>query len=52
MPTLGSAELLVVLAVVILLFGSTRIPKLARSVGRAHHEFDRARQGDPEGELP
>jgi len=31
--------LIVVLAVVLLLFGSTRLPKLARSVGEASKEF-------------
>ncbi len=32
-------ELIVVLVVVLLLFGSTRLPKLARSVGEASKEF-------------
>ena len=49
MPNLGGPELLVVLAVVVLLFGSTRIPKLARSFGRAQHEFENARRGGPDG---
>lgn len=32
-------ELIIVLAVVLLLFGSTRLPKLARSMGEASKEF-------------
>jgi TatA/E family protein of Tat protein translocase len=38
---LGVTELLIVLAVVLLLFGSTRLPALARSFGQAKHEFER-----------
>jgi sec-independent protein translocase protein TatA len=37
--SLGVPELLIVLAVVLLLFGSTRLPKLARSMGQASKEF-------------
>jgi len=39
-------EILVILVVVLLLFGSTRLPKLARSVGQAQKEF---RHGTREG---
>ena len=39
MPNIGPLELIIVLAVVLLLFGSTRLPKLARSVGEASKEF-------------
>jgi sec-independent protein translocase protein TatA len=35
----GATELLIVLAVVLLLFGSTRLPALARSLGQAKREF-------------
>ncbi len=38
---LGTTELLIVLAIVLLIFGSTRLPALARSVGRAKTEFRR-----------
>ena len=33
-------ELLLVIAVVVLLFGSTKLPKLARSLGSAKKEFE------------
>jgi sec-independent protein translocase protein TatA len=45
----GPLELLIILAVVLLLFGSTRLPKLARSMGQASKEF---RQGLKEGGQP
>jgi sec-independent protein translocase protein TatA len=35
----GPAELLIVLAVVLLLFGSKKLPDLARSLGQAAHEL-------------
>ncbi len=35
----GPTELLIVLAIVLLLFGSTKLPKLARSLGQASKEF-------------
>lgn len=44
---LGAPEILIVLAVVLLLFGSTRLPRLARSLGQASHEFKTGtREGD------
>ena len=36
---LGGPELLIVLAVVLLLFGSRKVPELARSLGKAQREF-------------
>jgi sec-independent protein translocase protein TatA len=50
MSTLGGPELLIVLLVVVLLFGTTRLPKLARSLGQAQQEFRsglKARPSDP-----
>jgi sec-independent protein translocase protein TatA len=43
---LGPTELIIILAIVLLLFGSTRLPKLARSLGQASKEF---KQGLDEG---
>ena len=51
MPNLGGPELLIVLAVVLLLFGSTRLPGLARSIGQVSREFRRGADGDRAGEL-
>lgn len=36
---LGAPELLIVLAIVMLAFGSKKLPQLARSVGQAQKEF-------------
>jgi len=36
---LGATELIIVLAIVLLIFGSTKLPKLARSMGQASKEF-------------
>jgi TatA/E family protein of Tat protein translocase len=42
----GGGEWLIVLLVLLLLFGATRLPKLARSMGQAGKEF---KQGLKEG---
>ena len=36
---LGAPELLIVLAIVVLLFGGTKLPQFARSLGQAQKEF-------------
>ncbi len=36
---LGAPELLIVLVVILVLFGGAKLPKLARSLGRAQSEF-------------
>jgi TatA/E family protein of Tat protein translocase len=41
-------DILIILAIVMVLFGSTKIPKLARSLGQASHEF---RKGVAEGAV-
>lgn len=41
---LGAPELLIVLLVVLLLFGGTKLPKLARSLGTAQKEFKKGTQ--------
>ena len=37
--SLGAPELLIILAVVMLLFGAAKLPKLARSLGESSREF-------------
>jgi sec-independent protein translocase protein TatA len=39
MPNIGPLEVIILLVVVLLLFGATRLPKLARSMGEASKEF-------------
>lgn len=36
---LGTPEIIIIVLVVVLLFGSTQLPKLARSLGQAQKEF-------------
>lgn len=40
----GPAELLIILAVVLLLFGSKKLPELARGMGQAAKEFRKGAQ--------
>jgi sec-independent protein translocase protein TatA len=39
---LGPPELLIVLAIVLLLFGASKLPKVARSLGESAKEFKNA----------
>jgi sec-independent protein translocase protein TatA len=39
MPSLGGGELLIILLVVLVIFGGSKVPQLARSLGRAQNEF-------------
>jgi len=41
---IGWSEIIVIVLVVLLLFGSKRIPELARALGKASHEFKRAKE--------
>jgi TatA/E family protein of Tat protein translocase len=41
--TVGAGEILVIVLLVLLLFGAHKIPELARALGRAQREFQRAR---------
>ena len=45
---LGVTELLIILFIVLLLFGSTKLPSLARSLGSSVNEF---KKGAKEGEA-
>jgi sec-independent protein translocase protein TatA len=43
---IGPAELIIVLLVVLLLFGGSKLPKLARSLGEAQRELKKGMSGD------
>jgi sec-independent protein translocase protein TatA len=43
---LGSTELIIVLVIVLLVFGGSQLPKLAKNLGKAQKEF---KQGLDEG---
>lgn len=36
---LGTSELIIILVIIVVLFGSAQIPKLARSIGQARREL-------------
>ena len=44
---IGVPELLIILLIVLLVFGSTRLPKLARSMGQASKEFKKGLDDEP-----
>ena len=57
MPNLpGPTELIIILAIVMLVFGGAKLPKLARSLGEAKTEFEKSSkkgsQHDSVKELP
>ncbi|MFA6929454.1 MAG: twin-arginine translocase TatA/TatE family subunit [Lentisphaeria bacterium] len=43
LANIGFSELLVILVVVLLVFGAKRIPDLAKALGRASHEYKKAK---------
>ena len=48
----GWTEILVVLGAILLLFGSTKLPKLARSLGASMTEFKKGLRGGVDDEPP
>ncbi len=51
MPNLGGMELLIILAIVLLLFGATRLPKLGRGLGQSIRGFKQGLNEDAPDEL-
>jgi sec-independent protein translocase protein TatA len=53
LANIAGPDLLIILAIVLLLFGSTQLPKLARSIGQASKEFrkgvDQRAEEEPDG---
>jgi sec-independent protein translocase protein TatA len=48
--SLGFPELLVILFIVILIFGTSRIPELGRGLGEGIRNFKKSMRGDEEEE--
>jgi len=42
--SIGIPEIILIVVVVLLVFGGKRIPELARSLGRAQHEYKKAKE--------
>jgi len=51
MGGIGAPELIILLLVILLLFGSTKLPKLAKSLGEAQKEFKKG-VAEAEAEPP
>lgn len=47
---IGPWELIIVLGLAVLLFGSNKIPQLARSIGSAKSEYERGLRGETDDE--
>ena len=47
----GGQEMLIVMVVLLLLFGGSQLPKLARSIGEARKELREASRGDAGPEV-
>jgi sec-independent protein translocase protein TatA len=43
---LGTPELILILVVLLLLFGASKLPKLARSIGTSAHELRKGLNGE------
>jgi len=48
---IGGMELLIILAIILLFFGATRLPQLGRSLGQSMREFRQGAQEDSDKEL-
>jgi TatA/E family protein of Tat protein translocase len=49
---LGSQELIVVLVIALVLFGGTKLPELARSLGKSMNEFKRGMNEGMKDDTP
>ena len=53
MAVIGTTELIIILVIVLVIFGGTKLPKLARSLGQAQREFrknaDELEESVPDG---
>lgn len=52
MPQIGLPELIIILVVILLLFGSSKLPDLAKAMGRSIREFKKASAGEDEPKTP
>ena len=50
MPSLGVPELMIVFLIIIVLFGASRIPQIAKGLGAGIRDFKKELKGDGEEE--
>ena len=50
MPNLGPTELLIILGILVLLFGASRLPKLGKSMGQSIRGFKKGLNEDGDDE--
>lgn len=50
LPNIGMGELLIILVIVLLLFGSKRVPEVAKSIGKSFKAFKDGMKEDMEDE--
>ena len=50
-PSIGAPELIIILIILLLVFGGTKLPKLARSLGQAQKEFKDGLSENSEGDA-
>jgi sec-independent protein translocase protein TatA len=48
MPSLGVPELLIIFVIIIVLFGSTRLPQIGKGLGEGIRNFKKGMKGDDE----
>jgi sec-independent protein translocase protein TatA len=49
---IGAPELIIILLVVLVIFGGSKLPQLARSLGQAKSEFEKGTRADPKPAEP
>lgn len=47
---LGTPELIIILVILVLLFGATKLPQLSKSIGTSVKELRKGMQGDEDGD--
>ena len=50
MPNIGVPELLIILLIVVLIFGASRLPQLGRGLGEGIRNFRKGLKGGPKDE--